>query len=84
MKRFISVLLLCSFLAPNFLVAQDEVFYTDEDDELFNRGKFVGEENRDYLRARQRERTKNWSIALSSIAIGVATLVLVAKNHDGK
>lgn len=83
MKKFISSLLILSFISPQLLLSQDEVFYTDEDEDLFNRGKFVGQENKDYLRAQQRERTKNWSIALGSIVVGITTLILVAKNHDG-
>ena len=59
----------------------DEVYYSDEDDELFNRGKFVGKESDDYEQMRRRMQTRNWSIALSSTAVGIATLLLVGKNH---
>lgn len=78
-KKLIGCLLLC-----NFLTAHEEVFYTDEDDELFNRGKFVGEENQDYIRARKRERNTNWAITLGTTAIGIATVILVGKNHTPK
>ncbi len=58
------------------------VYYTDEDDELFNRGRFVGVETDEMIRARNKVRNKNWSIALGSTAVGVATLVLVGINHN--
>ncbi len=87
MKRFTSLLLLFSFVAMPLARAEepimdDDIFYTEEDDELFNRGKFVGIESNDYLRARRRERNKNWAIAIGSTVIGVATLFLVNENHD--
>lgn len=81
MKKWISFVTICSILTSPFLCAE-EIFYTDEDESIFNRGKFVGQENQDYLRAQQREKTKNWSIALGSTAIGIATLILVKQNHN--
>jgi len=86
MKRFISFLLLLSFAAMPLARAEDpimddDIYYTEEDNELFNRGKFVGVENDDYLRAYRRERNKNWAIAIGTAAIGIASLVLVHENH---
>ncbi|NGX59214.1 MAG: hypothetical protein KR126chlam3_00361 [Chlamydiae bacterium] len=82
MKKIISILTLCSFLTVNCLSAHEEIYYTDEDDELFNRGKFVGEENQDWLKAIRRERNKNWAIALGTTAVGIATLFLVGQHHS--
>jgi hypothetical protein len=82
MKKWFTYLALFSLFGGVNLSAQDEVFYTDEDDELFNQGKFVGEENPDYLRAIRFERNKNWAIALGTTAIGVATVILVGQHHD--
>ena len=63
-------------------IVDDDIFYTDEDDELFNRGKFVGIDSDDYLRARRKERNKNWAIALGTTALGIATVVFVGQNHN--
>ena len=87
MIHFIRILLLLCFVSMPLARAEDPImddaiFYTEEDDELFNRGKFVGIESNDYLRARRRERNKNWAIAIGSTVIGVATLFLVNENHD--
>ena len=61
-------------------VVEDDTFYTEEDDQLFNRGKFVGVESDEALRAQRRQRNKNWAIAIGSTAVGIATL-FVASNH---
>ena len=82
MKKYICYLILCSFLSTNCLVAHDEIFYTDEDDELFNRGKFVGQENKDYFREQKRARSKNWAFAVGAAVLGTVTLYLVSQNHD--
>lgn len=59
---------------------EDMIYYTDEDDDdLFHKGKFVGAENDDYLRAQRRVRTRNWSIAIGTTALGIAALLLAKK-----
>lgn len=80
-KNFILALTLCSFLSAHSLVAEEETFYTDEDPELFNHGKFVGGENKDYLRAQTLEKKKTWAVAIGTSIIGIATVILVGKNH---
>ncbi len=91
MKKLFTYLILFSFFfcrigafaQEDSCVPEDsEVFYTDIDDELFNRGKFVGQETNDYLRRQKRARNTNWAIALGSTAIGVAVLVFVGHNHE--
>lgn len=86
MKRFLSLFTVLTIFFSPFAHAEDpimddDIFYTDEDDELFNRGRFVGVENDDYLRARIRQRNTNWAIALGSTIVGITTLVLVGQNH---
>lgn len=87
MKRFTSLFLAFSMtLSPLAFgedpIIDDDIFYTEEDDQLFNRGTFVGVENDDYLRAARRQRNKNWAIALGSTALGIATVILVGNNHN--
>jgi|GEM_PF-3224220 len=82
MKKWISYLALFSLFCGAPLKAHDEVYYTDEDDELFNQGKFVGEENPDYLKAIRFERNKNWAIAMGTTAIAVAAVFLTGQHHD--
>jgi len=93
MKKIFAYLTLFSLLFTRIdLIAQEEscvpkeadVFYSDIDDELFNRGKFVGKETEDYLRAFRRERNKNWAIAIGTTAIGIAALVFVSNGHEKK
>lgn len=72
----------CSVAYSEDGIVDDNLFYTDEDDELFNRGTFVGADDNAYLIAARRERTKNWAIAIGSTALGVATLILVGNNHN--
>lgn len=60
---------------------EDEVYYTQDDDDLFNKGKFVGAESDEYQKRIRRERMKNWGIALTTTAIGAATVVLVGNHH---
>lgn len=84
MKKIIGYLTLSSLLFSPILAFahdEDEVYYSDEDDELFNRGKFVGQENDAYLKQRRYDRNKNWAIAIGTTAVGVATLILVGKNR---
>lgn len=80
MKKFTIILTLLSFLTLNGVFAQDQVYYTDEDTDLFNRGKFVGEENKDYIRQIEIQKKKNWSLAIGSTAVGILACILVAKN----
>lgn len=83
MKKWISYIALFSLFCGLPLSAhEEEVFYTDEDDELFNQGKFVGEENPDYLKAIRFERNKNWAIAMGTAAISIATVILVGQHHS--
>jgi len=87
MKRFISFfLLLCITAIPlaraEDPVVDDNVYYTEEDDMLFNRGRFVGEDDYSYLRAAKRERNKHWAIALGSTCVGIATLIFVHNQHE--
>ncbi len=87
MKRFTTICLLASFALTPFAhadepILEDDVFYTEEDDDLFNHGKFVGMQTNDYMRARRIERNKNWAIAVGSTIAGVATLFLVSKHHQ--
>lgn len=86
MKKFSSYFILFSLLfSPLASYAQedeDTVYYTDEDDDLFNRGKFVGEESNAYILAQKRERNRNWMIAIGTTAIGVAALVLTSNHHQ--
>lgn len=87
MKRFYILLTLLSLSFSPFAHAQEsdftdeDTFFTDEDDELFNRGKFVGQESDEWLKARRFERNKNWAIAITTTALGVATGVLVGQQH---
>ena len=84
MKKFIGLFTIMGLVFSSGIYAheiEDEVYYTEDDDELFNRGKFVGEESNEYQMRIRRERNKNWAIALTSTAVGIATVVLVGKNH---
>lgn len=86
MRKFIALFTLLGMVFSSGIYAnenenENEVYYTEDDDDLFNHGKFVGQESDEYLRRIRRERNKNWAIALASTAIGVTTVVLVGKNH---
>lgn len=52
-----------------------------EEDEIFNRGKMVEKESDEYQRALRREKQKNWTLALTTTALGIATFILVAKER---
>ncbi len=86
MKKFVGYLSAFSLLLSPAAYAQveevDETYYTEEDDELFNRGKFVGRENNDYQIRIRRERTKNWTIALTSTAAAIAAVFFAGKDHS--
>ncbi len=85
MKKFIAAFTILGMVFSPGAFAhelEDEVYYTEEDDELFNHGKFVGQETNEYEKRIRKERTKNWAIALTSTAVGVATVILVGKNHN--
>lgn len=56
--------------------------YYDETDDCFNKGKYVGRESDDYLKSIRRAKQRNWALAFGTTAVGILTLVLVAKNHD--
>lgn len=53
--------------------------YFDDDEDLFNRGTLVGVEDDSWLRARRRQRYKNWGFALAATAAGVVTLIFSSK-----
>jgi hypothetical protein len=52
----------------------------DEEDEL-PPGKIVGKAAEDSLWQAKKRRVTNWSIAAAVVAVGIVTLVLVARNH---
>lgn len=54
----------------------------DDDECTLPHGKMVGRETDEFQRLQRRSRMKNWSIALTTTAIGIATLILVKQNHD--
>lgn len=79
MKKSILCLMISTLLFSSFSFGQD---YIPEDEETpFTRGALVGDEPDDYRRSIRRERFKNWGLAAGSIAVGIATLILVGKNH---
>lgn len=80
-KKIIASITLLCLLAIRPGVC-DEFSYDDEEDDLFNRGKMVTKESDEYERARRRERQKNWTLALTSTAVGIATFILVSKDHN--
>ena len=88
MKKFIGIftvfgMIFCSSISAHEEL--DETYYTEDDDELFNHGKFVGKENDEYLKRIRNERNKNWAIALTSTALSVTTAALLGKSqHDKK
>lgn len=87
MKRLISLFTLLSLVLASPARAEDpivddDIFYTEEDEELFNRGRFVGLESDDYLRRERRARNTNWAIALGTTALGIATVILVGNSHN--
>ena len=86
-KRFALIFTLLGLFCSPFsrmAYAQDDeplIYYTDEEDPYFNRGTIVGIESDEIRRARNRVRNRNWAIALGSVAIGVATSILVNDQH---
>lgn len=54
----------------------------DEESCPFPRGKRVGRETDEFQRAQRRTRLKNWSLAITTTAVGIATLILVKNHHD--
>ena len=84
MKQFFATLTILSLFFSPLAVGQEQddeqVFYTDEDDDLFNKGKFVGQETDQYLVQIRRRKAQNWGIALGTTALGVAALLLSAKH----
>ena len=87
MKKLIASITVLGLVFSNGIFADEacaeepKVYFTDEDSDLFNKGKFVGKESDDYLRAMRRARQKNWAFAAGTTLVGVLTMVLVGKNH---
>lgn len=85
-KKLISYFTILSILTSPFLYSDGEDPFIDEElqEELFNRGRIVGEEPQDIIQAQKRARWTNWSMALTSVAAGVTALVLVKQHHNHK
>jgi len=80
-KTIISSLVLLTLFSGRPAFGAD-ASYDDEEDDLFNRGKVVSKESNEYERARRRTRFKNWGLAFTTTALGVATLVVVSNQHN--
>lgn len=79
MKKSIACLTVFSLFFSSLSTAQD---YIPEGEEApFTRGALVGEEPDDYRRALMRQKYKNWGIAVGTVVVGIATLILVGKKH---
>lgn len=81
MKKLLSLLLSGTLICSAPLSAQEE--YDPDDAEMpeLPPSKMVGRASLEAANAARNARIRNWVIAGSVVAIGIAAVVLVAKNH---
>lgn len=94
MKRFISLLTaLGLFFAPLGFSNENpppavtefpSAWEDEEQEEPFPQGRLVTGEDPDPNASARKTRYRNWSIAAGVIILGVITLILVGRSHDGK
>lgn len=89
MKKITTFFTLLAFLfnaAPCVAHVGEEdpvILYSDDEDEIFNRGSIVGIESDEMIRARNRIRNRNWALAITSTIVGAAAMAFIGVNHDG-
>ncbi len=81
MKKIISLLLCGSLICFAPLVAQEENDADDAEMPPLPPSKMVGQASNEAATAARNARVRNWVIAGTVTAIGIAAAVLVAKNH---
>lgn len=91
MKKIITLLTAFSFISTPLLradqppgpheISPSTTYADEEEEELLPPGKVVGRAANSSMSEAKKARIRNWSIAAGVVAIGIATLVLVAKNH---
>ncbi|HSX03272.1 MAG TPA: hypothetical protein VLG76_00935 [Rhabdochlamydiaceae bacterium] len=81
MKKILSLLISGSLVCFAPLSAQEENDADDAEMPALPPSKWVGRASMDAANAARNARIRNWVIAGAVVAIGIATCVLVAKNH---
>jgi hypothetical protein len=82
MKKVLSLLISGSLICCAPLSAQEEYESDDAEMPSLPPSKTVGRASMDSVYAARNARIRNWVIAGVVVAIGIAAVVLVAKNHD--
>lgn len=81
MKKILSLLISGSLVCFAPLSAQEEYDPDDAEMPSLPPSKMVGRASMDSANAARNARIRNWVIAGAVVAIGIAAVVLVAKNH---
>lgn len=79
-KTLLSLLTILSFISTPLAHAEEEgeeIYYYDEDEELFNKGTFVGEETNFYIKQQKKAQYRNWGIAIGTTVASAVAFVLV-------
>lgn len=81
MKKILSFLLCGALVCFAPLSAQEEYDPDDAEMPALPPNKMVGRASMDAANAARNARVRNWVIAGSVVLIGIAAVLLVAKNH---
>lgn len=82
MKKILSLLISASLVFSAPLFSQDEHGPDDAEMPTYPPSKTVGRASMDSMYAARNARIRNWTIAGTLSALGILTVVLVAKHHD--
>lgn len=82
MKKILTLFLMASLICSAPLFSQDEEGPDDAEMPTLPPSKTVGKASMDSVYAARNARIRNWAIAGTISALGILTVVLVAKHHD--